>query len=45
VDFRSRLIATLRAVRPVLDEPGVLVLGSEVPNLLQEGAARPAPAE
>jgi hypothetical protein len=39
VDFRSRLLATLRAVRPVLDVPGVLVLGSEVPNLLQEEAA------
>ncbi len=39
MDFRSRLIATLKAVRPVLEEPGVLVLGSEVPNLLQDGAA------
>lgn len=39
MDFRSRLVATLRAVKPVLEEPGVLVLGSEVPNLLQDGAA------
>lgn len=39
MDFRRRLIATLRAVRAVLDEPGVLVVGSEVPNLLEERAA------
>jgi hypothetical protein len=32
------LIATLRAVEPVLREEGVLVLGSEVPNLLQPDA-------
>jgi hypothetical protein len=37
--FRDRLVATLRAVRPVLAEPGVLVVGSEVPNLLEPGAA------
>ncbi|HEV8358626.1 MAG TPA: hypothetical protein VGQ17_17875 [Gemmatimonadales bacterium] len=37
--FRDRLFATLRAVRPVLEEPGVLIVGSEVPNLLQPGAA------
>lgn len=35
MDFRRHLLATLRAVRPVLDVPGVLVVGSEVPNLLQ----------
>jgi len=34
VDFRDRLLATLRATRPVLSEPGVVVVGSEVPNLL-----------
>jgi hypothetical protein len=39
VAFRDRLFATLRAVRPVLEEPGVLIVGSEVPNLLQTGAA------
>lgn len=37
--FRDRLIATLRAVEPVLDVPGVLVAGSEVPNLLEVDAA------
>lgn len=37
--FRDRLIATLRAVEPILEVPGVLVAGSEVPNLLQRGAA------
>ena len=39
VAFRDRLVATLRAVAPVLEEPGVLVVGSEVPNLLEPGAA------
>ena len=37
--FRERLLATIRAARPVLESPGALVVGSEVPNLLQEGAA------
>lgn len=37
--FRDRLIATIRAARPVLEAPGVLVVGSEVPNLLEPGAA------
>lgn len=37
--FRDRLLATIRAARPVLEEPGVLVVGSEVPNLLEPGAA------
>lgn len=37
--FRRRLLATLGAVRPVLEVPGVLVIGSEVPNLLEENAA------
>ena len=39
VAFRDRLIATIRAARPVLESPGVLVVGSEVPNLLEAGAA------
>lgn len=37
--FRGKLIATLRRLQPVLSEPGVLVVGSEVPNLLEPGAA------
>lgn len=37
--FRDRLLGTLRLLQPVLDEPGVLVVGSEVPNLLQPEAA------
>ena len=36
--FRDRLLATLRAAEPVLRVPGVVV-GSEVPNLLEPGAA------
>lgn len=39
MSFRDRLLATIRAARPVLEIPGVLVVGSEVPNLLQPGAA------
>ena len=39
VSFRDRLLATLRAVTPVLEEPGVLVIGSEVPNLFEVDAA------
>lgn len=39
VGFRDRLIATLRAIEPLLEEPGLLVIGSEVPNLLERGAA------
>jgi len=39
MSFRDRLVATLRAIEPVLLEPGVLVVGSEVPNLLEPGAA------
>ena len=39
VNFRDRLIGTLRVLQPVLEEPGVLVVGSEVPNLLEPGAA------
>ncbi len=37
--FRDRLLATIRAARPVLESPGVMVIGSEVPNLLQADAA------
>ena len=39
VTFRDRLIATIRAARPVLESPGVLIVGSEVPNLLENEAA------
>jgi len=39
VAFRDRLVATIRAARPVLEAEGVLVVGSEVPNLLEPGAA------
>jgi hypothetical protein len=39
VTFRDRLVATIRAARPVLEAEGVLVVGSEVPNLLEPGAA------
>lgn len=39
MSFRERLIATLRSIRPVLEVQGVLVIGSEVPNLLERGAA------
>ncbi len=38
MDFRARLLRTLRAVEPLLREPGILVAGSEVPNLLQPDA-------
>lgn len=37
--FRDRLLATIRAARPVLAPAGGLIVGSEVPNLLQPGAA------
>ena len=39
LDFRARLLRTLRAVQPVLQVPGVLIAGSEVPNLLEPDAA------
>jgi hypothetical protein len=39
VSFRERLIATLRALAPLFEEPGVMIVGSEVPNLLEPGAA------
>ncbi|MGQ0734509.1 MAG: hypothetical protein ACT4QD_12745 [Acidobacteriota bacterium] len=37
--FRDRLLGTLRLLQRVLEVPGVLVVGSEVPNLLQPDAA------
>jgi len=39
VAFRDRLFATLRAIQALFEEPGVLIVGSEVPNLLQPAAA------
>jgi hypothetical protein len=39
VSFRERLLGTLRGLAPILDEPGVMVVGSEVPNLLQANAS------
>lgn len=39
VQFRAQLVRTLEAVEPVLKVPGVLLVGSEVPNLLERGAA------
>lgn len=39
MSFRDRLLATVIAARPVLETPGVLVVGSEVPNLLEVDAA------
>jgi hypothetical protein len=39
VTFRDRLISTLTAIRPILEEDGVLVVGSQVPNLLEPGVA------
>lgn len=39
VTFRERLLATLRAVKPLLEVDGVMIAGSEVPNLLERDAA------
>ena len=39
MEFRKRLLQTLRAFQPVLKEPGVMIAGSEVPNLLEPDAA------
>lgn len=39
MSFRDRLLDTLRVIQPVLDVSGVVVVGSEVPNLLEPGAA------
>lgn len=37
--FRDRLFATIEAARPVLEVPDVLIVGSQVPNLLEPEAA------
>ena len=37
--FRDRLVATIRAARPNVELPEILIVGSEVPNLLQPGMA------
>ena len=37
--FRDRLLQSLARVQPVLETPGVLVGGSQVPNLLEPDAA------
>lgn len=37
--FRDRVLATLRAVEPILAVPDVLVAGSQLPNLMQPAAA------
>jgi len=39
VDFRTQLLSTLKAIQSVLNVPGVMVIGSEVPNLLQPEVA------
>jgi hypothetical protein len=39
VTFRDRLLQSLARVQPVLEIPGVLVGGSQVPNLLEPDAA------
>jgi hypothetical protein len=39
VEFREKLLNTLRAIKPLFEEQGVVVIGSEVPNLLEPGAA------
>jgi len=39
MSFREQLLATLRAIQPVLRVPGVTVVGSELPNLLEPNVA------
>ncbi len=39
MSFRERLLATLHAARPVFEVPGVVVVGSQVPNLLKPDVA------
>ena len=39
VAFRDRLVATIHAARTILEMPEILVIGSEVPNLLEPDAA------
>ena len=38
MSFRLKLLDTLRAIQPILREPGVLIAGSEVPNLMEPDA-------
>jgi hypothetical protein len=37
--YRDRLVATLRAIEPVLASPDVLIAGPQLPNPLERGAA------
>jgi hypothetical protein len=37
--FRDRLLASIRAMQPVIEIPGVMVGGSQVPNLLEPDLA------
>jgi hypothetical protein len=37
--FRDRLLASIRAMQPVIEIPGVMVGGSQVPNLLEPDMA------
>jgi hypothetical protein len=39
VSFRARLLTTLHELQPILDVDGVMIVGSQVPNLLEPGAA------
>jgi len=39
VGFRATLLSTLKAIQDILDVPGVMVIGSEVPNLLEPDLA------
>lgn len=39
MSFREPLLATLRALAPLFEEPGLMVVGSEVPNLMEPEAA------
>ena len=39
MSFRERLVATLHAARPVFGVPGVVIVSSQVPDLLEPGAA------
>ncbi len=35
MEFRKKLLRTLAAFQPVLEEPGILIAVSEVPNLME----------
>jgi hypothetical protein len=37
--FRDRLLASIRAMQPVVEIPGVMIGGSQVPNLLERDVA------